>query len=105
MISKNEIYNTGYSGVSVGWTWNPSEDTKRNNVIEYNRFYDYSVFLKIDPQAQYRRIETRNGAYAQQFFEKWIPLETSYFSETNVEARCDLVLDISLQSQSCAAKY
>ena len=69
------------------------------------KFYDYSVFLKIDPQTQRQRIEARNGAYAQQFFEKWIPLETSYFSETNVEARCDLVLDINLQLQSCAAKY
>jgi uridine kinase len=69
------------------------------------KFYDYSVFLKIDPQTQRQRIEKRNGAYAQQFFEKWIPLENSYFSETETESRCDLVLDISLQSQSCAAKY
>ena len=72
---------------------------------QLEKFYDYSVFLKIDPQAQYRRIEERNGAYAQQFFEKWIPLENSYFSKTETESRCDLVLDISLQLQSCAAKY
>lgn len=43
VISHNEIYNTPYSGISVGWTWDSKEDTKRNNVIEYNRIYNYGT--------------------------------------------------------------
>jgi len=43
VISRNEIYNTGYSGISVGWTWDSTEDTKRNNVMEYNRIYNFSI--------------------------------------------------------------
>jgi len=46
-ISHNEIFDTSYSGICVGWGWESSgEDTKRNNVIEYNRIYDYGKYCQ-----------------------------------------------------------
>lgn len=43
LISHNEIFNTTYSAISLGWQWDSREDTKRNNVIEYNRIYNYGT--------------------------------------------------------------
>lgn len=56
-------------------------------------FYDFSLFLEIDPQTQKQRILKRNGeTWAQRFFNEWIPLEQIYFEKMNVKERCDLVL-------------
>lgn len=56
--------------------------------------YDYSVFLQIDADTQRRRIVQRNGDYAQQFFDRWIPLEESYFSALDPAGRADTVIDV-----------
>ncbi len=46
-ISHNEIFDTSYSGICVGWGWEASGvDTKRNNVIENNRIYDYGKYCQ-----------------------------------------------------------
>ena len=53
--------------------------------------YDLRVFLTVDPREQLRRIEVRNGPEkAQQFRDRWIPLEELYFRAFDVESRCDL---------------
>lgn len=57
------------------------------------KYYDLSVFLDVTPETQRRRILSRNGAeWGQRFFERWIPLETTYFQETATVARCTLRL-------------
>lgn len=57
--------------------------------------YDFSVFLDIDPQQQRERILHRNSpTMAQRFFEEWIPLETAYFTATNVKERCRMILPV-----------
>lgn len=43
VISHNEIYNTPYSAISMGWGWESYDTTNRNNVIEYNRIYNYGT--------------------------------------------------------------
>ena len=54
--------------------------------------YDLRIFLTVEPGEQMRRISARNGAYAQVFQQKWIPLEESYFTAFDLETRCDLIL-------------
>ena len=54
--------------------------------------YDLRIFLTVDPEEQMRRIAARNGAYAEVFRTKWIPLEERYFSAFDLETRCDLAL-------------
>lgn len=53
--------------------------------------YDLRIFLTIAPEEQLRRIEKRGGAAkAQQFRDRWIPLEERYFHAFDVQARCDM---------------
>ena len=60
---------------------------------ELARYYDLSVFLDISPETQRSRILERNGPeWAQQFFERWIPLEQTYFQKTDTRGRCTLAL-------------
>lgn len=56
-------------------------------------FYDWRIFLDINPEEQLRRIKCRNGNEAASVFSnKWIPMEEKYFMEYNIQKRCDLVL-------------
>jgi hypothetical protein len=57
--------------------------------------YDLSVFLRISPDLQHRRILNRNGpAMAERFFSMWVPLETTYFEALDPAGRCDLILEV-----------
>ena len=58
-------------------------------------FYDLSAFLDIDPNLQKDRINKRNSpAFAQRFFNEWIPMEHRYFEVMQVKERCDLVIPV-----------
>ena len=58
-------------------------------------FYDLSVFLRISPELQRRRITKRNGPeMAERFFTLWVPLETAYFEAMTPAERCDLILEV-----------
>lgn len=63
-------------------------------------YYDYAVFLTIDPAEQLLRVLKRSG---QQMFDRfrheWIPMENRYFADCAVAQACDLVLD---QAALCA---
>lgn len=54
--------------------------------------YALSLFLRISPEEQRRRILQRNGERAEMFFTRWIPFEERYFREMDVEKRCSLVI-------------
>lgn len=59
------------------------------------KYYDFSIYLNITPELQKTRILKRNSPnFAKRFFEEWIPLENKYFSETNIEKRCNVVINI-----------
>ena len=59
--------------------------------------YDGSAFLRVDPTVQRQRIEKRNSpAFAQRFFDTWIPLEQAYFDTFDPTAVCDLILEANL---------
>lgn len=54
-------------------------------------YYDLHVFLDVEEEEQIRRIIARDGRKKAAIFkEKWIPLEESYFSEFDIEKRCEL---------------
>lgn len=54
-------------------------------------FYDLTVFLDIAPEKQKQRILKRNGAeWGQRFFDEWIPLENTYFEQTDIRNRCNI---------------
>lgn len=58
---------------------------------ELRGFYGLHVFLTVNPEEQMRRILLRNGVEkAEQFAEKWIPLEERYFSDCGVGKCCEL---------------
>lgn len=57
-------------------------------------YYDLRVFLSVVPEEQMRRILKRNGPVkAEQFRQRWIPFEESYFKAYHIPARCDLCLE------------
>ena len=61
---------------------------------ELERYYDLSVFLQISAETQRRRVLMRNGPeLGQKFFERWIPLENSYFRSAGTAERCTLRLE------------
>lgn len=54
-------------------------------------YYDFRIFLTVDPQEQFRRIQKRNGEVSAALFrDKWIPLEEKYFSFYQIQERCDV---------------
>jgi thymidylate kinase len=80
-----------------------SVEPKRITVVEgvysmhpsFSRYYDLSVFLKITPDLQRKRITLRNSPiFAKRFFEEWIPLEERYFVGADVKLRADMIIDV-----------
>ena len=63
---------------------------------ELEEYYDFSIFLDISPELQKKRVLKRNSPpFAERFFEKWIPLETVYFTKTNIKQRCDMTISVT----------
>ncbi|WP_236897692.1 uridine kinase family protein [Clostridium beijerinckii] len=57
-------------------------------------YYDYKIFITIDSKVQHERILKRNGEEKlQDFINKWIPLEEHYFTELDIENKCDVIFD------------
>lgn len=58
--------------------------------------YDLTVFLKISPELQAKRIKMRNTFDIQQrFFAQWLPMERAYFEAFDTQHRCDMTLEVS----------
>lgn len=45
LIAHNEIHDTPYTGISLGWQWNPQPTPARENIIEWNHVYDVMKHL------------------------------------------------------------
>ena len=52
--------------------------------------YDFRIFMDVSPEVQKERIISRDGDYAQVFFDKWIPLEEKYFSALEIQENSDI---------------
>ena len=58
-------------------------------------YYDYKIFVDIDPKTQIERIRKRNGEEKLKvFIEKWIPLEELYFKTFEIDKKCDVIIDV-----------
>ena len=61
----------------------------------FEKYYDFSIFLDVEPNLQKERILKRNTPpFAKRFFEEWIPLENAYFTQTRAKERCDRTIPI-----------
>ncbi|MBQ8236226.1 MAG: hypothetical protein IJZ37_06060 [Clostridia bacterium] len=54
--------------------------------------YTHTLFLEISQKEQRRRLLLREGAGAQAFFERWIPLEEGYFMKYSLPRDEDFLL-------------
>lgn len=45
VIAHNDIYNTPYSGISVGFGWTSADNAMKNNIIYANKLYDIGLVL------------------------------------------------------------
>ena len=54
--------------------------------------FDLHLFLPVDPDTQRERILHRNGPKAEMFFDRWIPLEQTYFDAYDLPDKCDYIL-------------
>ena len=57
------------------------------------RLTDVSVFVRVEREEQLRRIAARSPEKLQQFIDRWIPLEDSYFRAFHLPAPGSVVLD------------
>jgi uridine kinase len=80
-------------------------EPKKLNIIEgsyslhprLKNYYDYKIFITVDPKLQYERILKRNGKEKlQDFLNKWIPMEEHYFEELDIKNQCDLIFDTTM---------
>lgn len=76
---------------------------KRLNIVEgvYSMYptlidyYDFKIFLELDPSEQSQRILRRNGEFMhKKFIDLWIPLENKYFDKLNIKEKADLLIKI-----------
>ena len=59
----------------------------------FEKYYNLSVYLDISPEKQRERIRKRNTMQmAERYFDTWIPLENTYFSESKIKERCDIIV-------------
>ena len=70
----------------------------RVNVVEgsyclnpyFGKYYDISIFLKINEKEQIERLTKRNPKMINNFINKWIPLEKKYHDAFNLYEKCDI---------------
>lgn len=60
---------------------------------KYRRYYNLTVFLSIEEQAQQARLLVRNGAKGRaRFNAMWIPLENEYFDYYDIIKKANMVI-------------
>ena len=59
----------------------------------FGKYYDFSVFLKINDKEQIERLTKRAPKMIDNFINKWIPLEKKYHEAFNLFEKCDIKFD------------
>ena len=59
----------------------------------FGKYYDFSVFLKINDKEQIERLTKRAPKMINNFINKWIPLEKKYHEAFNLYEKCDIKFD------------
>ncbi len=58
----------------------------------FGNYMDLRFFCDVSPQEQRKRIVARDGARADAFFQRWIPMEEAYFSAFHIPEQADFLL-------------
>ena len=67
---------------------------------ELIKYYDYKIFMTVDPSIQKERIKNRNGIEKLSIFiNKWIPLEEQYFDKLKVINKANIILTTCLMTK------
>ena len=74
---------------------------KEVNIVEgsyclnpyFGKYYDLSIFLKINQKEQIERLTKRAPKMIDNFINKWIPLEKKYHDAFNLYEKCDIKFD------------
>ena len=62
---------------------------------ELMKYYDFTVFLNIDGDEQFKRIsQSTNRIDVIRYFTEWTVYEKIYFEKTDIKNRCDLVIEV-----------
>lgn len=59
---------------------------------ELREHYDLRIMLRVEPEVQLARLETREGEGLESFVERWLPLERQYHEHCAPEACAELLL-------------
>ena len=59
----------------------------------FGKYYDLSIFLKINQKEQIERLTKRAPKMIDNFINKWIPLEKKYHDAFNLYENCDIKFD------------
>ena len=65
------------------------------NASKLGKYYDFSIFLKIDKSLQIERLKNRNKNNFNDFLNKWIVLEKNYQEHYKIEKNCDFLINVS----------
>ncbi len=65
------------------------------NAKKIGKYYDFSIFLKIDRSLQIERLKNRNKNNFNDFLDKWIVLEKNYQEHYKIEKNCDFLINVS----------
>ena len=58
-------------------------------------YYDLKLFCRVESAVQMERVLARNGRQQAKIFRtRWIPMENAYFTAFQIEASCDLLLEL-----------
>jgi len=76
---------------------------KKLNIIEgtyschpfFGKPYDLTIFLSVSPETQHQRVLLRPAFKHSMFFNVWIPMEQRYFEATDIERRCDVMIEVN----------
>lgn len=56
----------------------------------FRNYYDLKILLEISAESQRKRLQRRNPSLYERFLKEWIPMEETYFKETDIEKCCDI---------------
>ena len=59
----------------------------------FGKYYDLSIFMKINPSTQLERIKKRNPNNFNDFLNKWIVLENRYNAFYKIEDNANLIIE------------
>ena len=62
---------------------------------DLQKYYDFSIFLTVNKEEQIERLRKRNPNMLNNFIQRWIPLEETYFNTFLIQDKCNIQIDTS----------